>query len=93
MQWMLNLSLAAQTTKSQRLQHQEFIWKKDLQRPEPSSAIAEMAREKDKGISWGQRPAPAYEDGNFHLILDSGPPSDRLLKDTQNSNIKFLAIP
>lgn len=70
MQWMLNLSLAAQTTKSRRLQHQEFIWKKDLQRSKPSPAVAEMARQKDEGISWGQRPVPAYKYVNWQFLSD-----------------------
>lgn len=34
MQWMLNLSLADQTTTSQSLWHQILIWEKDLQRSE-----------------------------------------------------------
>lgn len=60
---------------------------------EPSPAIAERAGEKEDGISWGQRPVPAYERGNFCPILHSEPPSERFLKDIQNPNIKFLAIP
>lgn len=60
---------------------------------EPSPAIAETAREKKDSISWGQRPVPAYERGNFCPILQAGPPSERLLKATQNPNTGFLAIP